>query len=160
MRAALKKKMMVLLPAKFARSPGQNWRRNVDIGFSAIYAMNISAQSAMTREIFPQMMIFFEDFYSTFHSALNYSRKLSTFTESLLISIYWVQIFQFLSAYLFEIDQAQLKKSNYHILLFAWLVSMENFLDGNLLKRNFYFHLAFTCSNQSPQRKIRTKRMT
>ena len=49
MRAVIKKKMMVL-PAKFARSPGYNCRRNVEIGFNAIYGMNISAQSAITRD--------------------------------------------------------------------------------------------------------------
>ena len=36
----------------------------MEIGFSPIYAMNISAQSAMTGEIFPQMMIFFVVFAS------------------------------------------------------------------------------------------------
>ena len=63
MRATRKKKMMVL-HAKFARSPAQNWRRNVEIDFNAISAINISAQSAMTKEIFPQMMIFFVVFAS------------------------------------------------------------------------------------------------
>ena len=57
MRAAMKKKMV--LPAKFARSPGQNWQRNVEIGFNAIHAMNISSTSAMTREIFPQTINFY-----------------------------------------------------------------------------------------------------
>ena len=37
MRAANMKKMMVP-PAKFARLPGTNWRRNVEIVFNAIYA--------------------------------------------------------------------------------------------------------------------------
>ena len=45
MIGAMKKKMMVL-PSKFA------------IEFNAIYAMNISAESATTTEIFPQMTIF------------------------------------------------------------------------------------------------------
>ena len=30
----------------------------MEIGLNAIYAMNLSSQSIMTREIFPQMMIF------------------------------------------------------------------------------------------------------
>ena len=34
----------------------------MEVGFNAIYTMNISAQSAMTGEIFPQMMIFFVAF--------------------------------------------------------------------------------------------------
>ena len=53
----------MLLPAKFARYPGKNWQRNVEIGFNVIYAMNISAQSAMTREIFLQMIIIFLVFF-------------------------------------------------------------------------------------------------
>ena len=33
-------------------------KRNVETGFNAIYALNKSAQKAMTSEIFPQIMIF------------------------------------------------------------------------------------------------------
>ena len=57
-----RRKKMTVLPAKLARSPGNNWRTNVEIVFNAIYTMNISNQSAMAREIFPQMMIFFVEF--------------------------------------------------------------------------------------------------
>ena len=46
-RAAVKK--MNVLPVKFARFPGKNWWRNVQIGFNAIYVKNIPAQSAATR---------------------------------------------------------------------------------------------------------------
>ena len=47
--------------------------------------------------------------------------KLSTFFESFLISTHWVKIF----AYFLEIEQAQLKNSNYDVLLSTWLVSMN-----------------------------------
>ena len=50
MMIAAMKKEMIVLPARFARSTGWNCRRNMEFGFNAIYAMNISAQSAMTRE--------------------------------------------------------------------------------------------------------------
>ena len=50
--AMKKKKMMLLLPAKFARFPGEKCRRDVEIGFNVRYAMNISAQSATTNKIF------------------------------------------------------------------------------------------------------------
>ena len=36
-----------------------------------------------------------------------------------------MKIFQFFSAYLLEIDEAQLKNQNYHVLLSVLLVSME-----------------------------------
>ena len=52
------------LPAKFARSLGWNWRRNVKIGFNAIHSINVSGQIAMSREIFLQVMIFFVLFAS------------------------------------------------------------------------------------------------
>ena len=61
-RTVMMKKMMVV-PAKFARYHEYNWWRNLEIGFYVIYAMNISAQSAVT-EIFPQMMLFFVVFPS------------------------------------------------------------------------------------------------
>ena len=60
----------------------------------------------------------------------NFAKKLSTFIESLLISTHWMKIFQFFFS-VFEIEQAQLKNSNYDILLSAWLVSMEIYPKGN-----------------------------
>ena len=57
--------------------------------------------------------------------------KLSTFIESILILYTAWKSFNFFSAYLLEIDQAQLKNQNYGIPLSAWLVFME-----------FYFYLA------------------
>ena len=48
-----------------------------------------------------------------------------TFIKSLLISIHWVKSFNFFSAYLLEIYQAQRKYSNFDVLLTAWLVSMK-----------------------------------
>ena len=66
-RVVMKKRMMVL-PAKFARSSGYNWRWNVEIGFNAIYAMNMPSQSAMPREIFPQILICFVLFCCFFWS--------------------------------------------------------------------------------------------
>ena len=51
--------------------------------------------------------------------------ELSIFIELLLISIHWVKIFRFFSVYLLEIDQAQLKNSNWDIFLTTRLVSTE-----------------------------------
>ena len=118
MRAAIKKKMMVLTSCKLATSPEQNWRRNVEIGFTAIYAMNISAQSAMTREVFPQMMIFLYYLYRIINIKVRFlfSCPLGHFIMQ------WSH--QRFSAYLLENDEAQLKNSNYIVLLFAWLCSM------------------------------------
>ena len=56
-QAVAMKKMMVVT-AKFSRTPGENWQRNMVIGFNTILAMNISTQSNMRRKIFPHMMIF------------------------------------------------------------------------------------------------------
>ena len=68
--------------------------------FNAIYVMNISAQSVMAREIFPQMMIYLQFLAQIINikarfpfncplplERFNNAMKLSTFIESLLISI-------------------------------------------------------------------------
>ena len=110
---------MVLTSCKLARSPEQNWRRNVEIGFTAIYAMNISAQSAMTREVFPQMMVFLYYLYRIINIKVRFlfSCPLGHFIMQ------WSH--QCFSAYLLENDEAQLKNSNYIVLLFTWLCSIE-----------------------------------
>ena len=45
---------------KICKIPWIELTENVEISFNAIYTMNISAQSSMTREIFPQLMIFLQ----------------------------------------------------------------------------------------------------
>ena len=109
-----------------------------DDGINASYAMKTSGQSTVTRQIFPQMMIFScsicigsSILRSVFHSAisimqssyqlcLNHSKFLYTEWKSL----------NFFSTYLLEIDQAQRKNSNYDTLLSAWLVPMEICSEG------------------------------
>ena len=67
--------------------------------------MNISALSAVTTDIFSQMTILFAVFSSDHKYqgqisirlstwALNYAKKLSTFIDSLLISMHWIKVFQ------------------------------------------------------------------
>ena len=60
MIAAMKKKMMVL-PGEFARyldrTDWEIWRLGL-MRYCTFYVMSISAQSAMTREIFQQMIFF------------------------------------------------------------------------------------------------------
>ena len=61
--------------------------------------------------------------------------------------------FNFFSAYLLEIDQPQRKNSNKNVISSVWLVSIDIFPKGIL-----NLNLTFSCSNQSPQTNIRTKR--
>ena len=93
-RVVMKKRMMVL-PAKFERSSGYNWWWNVEIEFNAIYAMNMPSQSAMPREIFPQMLIFFFFFFLKYlHRIINIKVRFpfNCLPGSLIMQSWWYNI--------------------------------------------------------------------
>ena len=83
--------------------------------------------------------------------------RFPTFIESLLISIHWAKSFNFFSAYLLEIYQAQPKNSNYDVLLTAWLVSMKICPKGIFISVLPSFHLPVKIK---VQKKNKTKRET
>ena len=81
--------------------------------------------------------------------------KLPAFIESLPISLYWVKILQFFLC-IFTLNRSSLTKKIKLGCFFIRVVSLY----GNfsfLYKRNFYLHLTYTCSNQSPQRNHKNK---
>ena len=88
--------------------------------------------------------------FSYFHYAI----KLSILLESLQISIYWVKIFKFFLCVLTWNRPSATQKFKLRYS-FIRVVSSH----GNLLWRNFYFHLAFTCSNQNSQIQNPIKRL-
>ena len=56
MKAAMKKKKDDVFTCKICNIPWMEMTKNGEIEFNAIYAMNISAQSAMSKEKFPQII--------------------------------------------------------------------------------------------------------
>ena len=76
------------------------------------------------------------DFHQLPTRALNYAMNLSACTELLLISLYWVKIFQFF------------------LCVFIWNQSSTT---QGFKQRYLFIHLTFTCTNQSLQRKHKNK---
>ena len=127
--------------------------------------MNISTQSAMKTKIFLQMMILLQHLHpiinirvrrpfncSLGHLIMQWSCQL-WLNHSQFLYFEW-KSFNVISAYLLEIDQAQIKNSNNHALLSAWLDSIEIYCKGFFFISIWYL---FTCPNQSAQRKHKTK---
>ena len=160
MRVAMKN--MMVLPVKFGRSLGEKWQRKVEIWLNAVYAMNISGQNDKTKNILLMMIFFFfffcsicigskilrSDFDSSVHSGVELRNDvIKLYRNAPNFYTGWKSFIFFLCD-----TNAQIQKLNYGVF-FICVVSFHE----NLPKRNFYFHLAFTCSNQSQQTKHKNK---
>ena len=139
-------KMMVVLE-KFVRSPGENWRRNVEIGFSEIYVTNISVQSALgtrllqsatTKDTFPRWWFFLYYLHWIInikiksHSILHYLQSADLSKKSfnwlchrnIWLCQYWLFSVNGQLSFL-SIISIDLKVWGYPALLISWFINFK-----------------------------------